>query len=123
MGPFEQATGDWTQYRKLQPSIEADFHSSEYEPREVHGPREVPYGEAMAEVRHKALEALKEAQREGVRYVIFKHGWSTSRPGKTTARSEVRSLMRSKEATPYIIRKECIQHEAVFVAVIRVTAS
>ncbi len=116
MSTFEQATGDWTQYRKLQPSIEVDFHSSEY------GPREVPYWEAMAEVRHKALEALKEAQREGIRYVIFRHGWSTSRPGKTTARSEVRSLMRSKEATPYIIRKECIQHEeAVFVAVLRVT--
>ncbi len=110
---FKQGTGDWTQYRTLQPSMEVDFHWLEY------GRREVPYEEAMAEVWDTALEALKEAQQKGIRYVLFRHGHSTSRPGKSTARSEVRSLMRSKEATPYIIRRECIQHESVFVAAIR----
>ena len=113
MSTFKQGIGDWTQYRSLRPSIEVDFHWSD------HGQRPKPYGETTAEVWHDAFEALKEAQRENIRYVIFIHGRSTSRPGKTTGRSEVRRLMRGKEATPYIIGKECIQHETVFVAVIR----
>jgi len=113
MSIFKRGTGDWEQYRKLQPLIEVDFHLG-------HRAREVLYCEAMDKVRHQALEALKKAQQKGIRYVLFTHGWSTSRPGNATARSEIRRLMRSKEATPYIIRKECIQHEAVFVAIIRV---
>jgi len=114
MSIFKRGTGDWKQYRKLQPLIEVDFH---YEDDEY---REGSYSEAMAEIRHRAFEALKKAQHKGIRYVLFTHGRSTSRPGNATARSEIRGLMLSKEATPYIIRKECIQHEAVFVAIIRV---
>lgn len=110
---FKQGTGDWTQYRELEHSREVDFHWSEL------GRRDIPYEEAMAEVHKKALEALKEAQSKGFRYVLFTHGFSTSRRGNSTARSEVRKLMRSKEATPYIIRKECIQHCSAFVATIR----
>lgn len=110
---FKKGSGDWTQYRKLQPSIEIDFHYSEY------GQREVSYWEAMDRAWNEALGALKRAYQEGMPYVIFTHGSSTSRLGKTTARSQVRTLMRSKDATPYIIRSECIQHETVFVAAIR----
>src|ERR1035437_9916430 len=50
---------------------------------------------------------------------MFLHGWSTSRPGNTTSRSQVRKLMQSKESTPYIVRRDCIQHDTVFVAAIR----
>jgi hypothetical protein len=110
---FKKGYGNWTQYRNLQPSIEVDFHYSQRERREI------PYWEAMQHVRNVALEALKEAYREGVKYVIFTHGSSTSHLGTTTARSQVRGLMRSKDATPYIRRSECIQHETVFVAAIR----
>ena len=109
---FKRESGNWTQYRKLPSVVEVDFHLSE------HGPR-LPYWEAMGQVHQTALESLKAAQEAGNRYVLFTHGWSTSRLGKTTARSEVRSLMRSPEATPYIIRRECIQHDSVFVAAIK----
>jgi hypothetical protein len=110
---FKKGSGNWTEYRKLQPSVEVDLHYSEFGPREIH------YWEAMGRLRNDALEALKDAHQRGIRFVIFRHGSSTSRPGKTTARSEVRNLMRSKDATPYIVRSECIQHESVFVAAIR----
>jgi len=67
-----------------------------------------------------ALAALKEAYEHGVRYVLFTHGWSTSEGWRqTTARSVVRTLMRSRAATPYIVRRECIQHNSAFVAAIR----
>jgi hypothetical protein len=52
-------------------------------------------------------------------YIMFVHGRSTSRQGKTTARSVVRKFMRSSEATPYIERRCSIQHETVFVARIK----
>jgi len=75
----------------------------------------------MAAVYSDALEALKNAQLNKLDYVVFTHGWSTSRPGTITSRSHVRKLMRSREATPYIIRRNCIQHHSVFVAAIRPT--
>ena len=89
------------------------FHRSEF------GPREITYYEAMDQVFDESFEALRSAQASGVRHVLFRHGSSTSRPGQTTARSQVRGLMRSPLATPYIIRSKCIQHESVFVAAIR----
>lgn len=115
MGVFKCVGGNWTQFRQLEPRPrEVDFHYSEL------GRREIPYWEAMAQVRQEALEALKLAQSQGEKWVIFRHGASTSSGWKdTTARSQVRGLMRSKEATPYIVRKQCIQHETVFVAAIR----
>ncbi len=110
---FKKGSGDWKEYRKLGSFVEVDFHYSE------RGRRWVSYDEAMGEVYETALAALKQASEEGISYVIFTHGWSTSRPGKTTARSTVRGLMRSQEATPFICRRECIQHDSVFVAAIR----
>jgi hypothetical protein len=67
----------------------------------------------MAEVYARALNALKQAQENGTHYIIFTHGASTSRLGKTTARSVIRGLMRGREASPYIVRRECIQHDSV----------
>lgn len=110
---FKAGSGNWTQYRQLPDVIEVDFHYSEY------GTRQVPYEDAMSDIGADALKALQSAYQQGKRYVLFTHGSSTSRPGKTTARSEIRGLMRSKEATPYICRSECIQHNSVFVAAIR----
>ncbi|MFA5780501.1 MAG: hypothetical protein WC947_10245 [Elusimicrobiota bacterium] len=110
---FKEGTGDWIKYRKLKDSTELDLHYSEF------GRRDIPYWEAMAQVYTDILEFLKDAYQKGLRYVIFTHGSSTSRQGKTTARSQVRRLMRSRDATPYIIRNKCIQHESVFVAAVR----
>src|SRR5262249_39802350 len=110
---FKKGSGNWTQYRQLPNSFEVDFHDAE------HRPRRIPYWEAMDNVWGEAFEALERAYHQGVRYVIFTHGSSTSRPGRTTARSQIRKLMRSRHATPYIRRSECIQHETVFVAAIR----
>ena len=113
MSSFKREGGDWTRYRGLAPH-EVDFH---------YGRRDwdVPYWEAMDEVRRDVMEALKQAQLDGSRWVLFRHGASTSRMGATTARSVVRGVMRSSAATPYICRRDCIQHDSVFLASIRST--
>jgi hypothetical protein len=112
---FKKGTGDWTKYRG-DGVREVDFHRSSTSS----GYREAfDYREAMADVERDALDALSSAYADGITTLLLTHGWSTSRPGKTTSRSVIRSLMRSKEATPYIRRSQCIQHESVFVAAIR----
>jgi hypothetical protein len=109
---FIRGVGNWVEYRELQNLQEIDFHPAGQDPGGA-------YYENMAAVRERALSGLIEAQANGFSYLLFKHGWSTSHRGKTTSRSQVRSLMRSKEATPFIIRSRCIQHYSVFVAAIR----
>jgi hypothetical protein len=112
---FMKGTGDWTKYRG-DGVREVDFHRSSTSS----GYREAfDYREAMAEVERDALDALRGAHAERITTLLLRHGWSTSGRGKTTSRSVIRSLMRSKEATPYIRRSHCIEHEAVFVAAIR----
>lgn len=111
MTMFQKGSGGWTQYR-------ARFNLSESDEIDLHrGKRRIgeSYEEVMAGVTDIVVASLNEAQRNGRSYVMFVHGWSTSGPGKTTARSQVRSFMRSKDATPLIERSECIQHETVFV--------
>jgi hypothetical protein len=111
MTMFQQGTGPWTQYRsKLTDEIDLHFGKRD---------RSTPYDEVMAEITTIVERSLIEAQRNGRSHVMFIHGWSTSRPGQTTARSQVRRFMRSKQATPLIERRECIQHETVFVAKVR----
>lgn len=109
---FIHEYGNWTDYRRLPDLWEIDFHNAGQEYKGS-------YYDIMEEVKSDTLNLLKKAQDDGVQHVLFVHGHSTSRPGKTTTRSQIRSVMRSKEATPYIIRKECIQHYTVFVAKIR----
>lgn len=116
MGRFAVGSGDWTEYRKLPGVIEVDFHHEV--PRR--GEWLPPYHERMELVAQQALASLQAAYADlSVDYVLFTHGRSTSRPGATTSRSQVRKLMSSKEATPYIDRRRCILHESVFVAAIR----
>jgi hypothetical protein len=91
---------------------EVDLH---FDRRDPH----TPYWDVMAEVRDIVENALMKAQKSNRSYVLFIHGWSTSRKGKTTARSVVRQFMRSSAATQYIERNACIQDEAVFLAKIR----
>ena len=70
-------------------------------------------GAALVEV------CLREAQRIHIAWMLFVHGYSTTRPGKTTNRSIVRNFMRSKEATPLIERAHCEQYETVFRAKVK----
>ena len=105
--------GDWTEYRKLPGCIEVDFHQSSY------GPRKIDYREAMDRVYMTALRALQDAHARGLRCVLMTHEWSTSRRGQTTARSEIRNLMRNKEASPFVIKAQCLQHDSVFVVALR----
>jgi len=109
---FQKATGSWTVYREWTPYPEIDFHD---------GPRSygTTWDDRVASFYDRTMEALEDAYAKQVPYVVFTHGHSTSRPGKTTARSIVRKIMRSPQATPYIERSRCIQHESVFVAAIR----
>ena len=114
---FQSGSGNWTQYRSqfnLSRSDEIDLHFGKRD-------RGLPYWEAMAGVTDIVVAKLNEARRNGRSHVMFVHGASTSRPGKTTARSQVRSFMRSKDATPLIDRRGCVQHETVFVAKLRST--
>ena len=108
---------NWVEYRKLPNLVEVDFHYSEL------GPRNIPYWEAMQDVHDTALQALKDSQMQGRNFLLFIHGWSTSGPFRKTSRSVVRRLIRSPIATPFIIRRQCIQHESVFVVCIRPLAS
>jgi hypothetical protein len=111
---FKKATGDWTLLQR--PScIEVDFYHELND-----GRRAWPcYEELMGEVRRNSLAALQVAYTYGIEHVLFRHGCSISRIGKSTARSVVRGLMQSKTATPYIVRIQCVQHESVFLAAIR----
>ncbi len=109
---FKVELGNWVSYRKLPDLKEVDFHWTGHE-------SSGSYYENMQSVWNTALWELEKAQKENLRYVLFTHGLSTSRRGNTTARSQIRKLMRSKESTPFIIRKDCIQHPSVFVAAIR----
>jgi hypothetical protein len=108
---FQSGSGDWIEYRQLPGLVDLDLHYADNNP--------VPFHEKMARVHREALEALQGAQANGKEFLLIRHGHSTSRPGRTTARSVVRALMRSKEATPFIVRKACTQHYSVFVATIR----
>jgi hypothetical protein len=109
---FKKEYCNWTEYRSLPDLREVDLPFAEEQPT-------APYLENMEAIKTLTLRQLQQAQADGTQHLLFTHGWSTSRLGKTTSRSVVRTVMRSKEATPYIIRKECIQHESVFVAKIR----
>jgi hypothetical protein len=114
---FQSGSGDWTRYRSqlnLSKCDEVDLHFGRRD-------RGLSYWEAMAGVTDVVDASLHEARRKGRPYIMFIHGWSTSGIGKTTARSQVRSFMRSKAATPLIDRSGCIQHESVFVAKLRST--
>jgi hypothetical protein len=112
---FSRENGDWKLFRSrftLEPTDEIDLHFGRRDPW-------TPYGHVMADVRRLVEQSLKTAQENGRPYVMFIHGSSTSRRGKMTARSVVREFMRSPDATPFVDRKGCIQHQTVFLAKIR----
>lgn len=109
---FKFEDKNWVEYRNLPDLMEVDFHFS---PGESLG----TFHDNMRDVHDRTMWALQEAQCGGKQHVLFTHGRSTSRPGKTSARSVVRRVMRSKNATPYLLRARCIQHPSVFVAAIR----
>src|SRR5689334_8942270 len=112
---FRREFGNWINYRSfldLSQDDEIDLHRGSRDPS-------ISYEEALAEVTSIVEGGLRKAQSLKRPYLMFVHGSSTSRPGKVTARSQVRGFMRSKLATPLIERKHCIQHETVFVAKVR----
>jgi hypothetical protein len=112
---MQKQTGDWTRYREqfgLTSADEVDLHFDRRDPTRS-------YWDVIMDVEALVKKELQKAQKNGRRYVMFFHGSSTSRPGKTTARSVVRQFMRSTDATPLIERAGCIQHDSVFVARIR----
>lgn len=109
---FKFECGDWTVYRTLPGVFVVDYH-------DARGTSLGSFHQNMQIVRKRTLQALVDAQRNGIKYLLFTHGCSTSGPGKMSARSVIRSLMRSKVATPFIIRKHSIQHPSAFVAAIQ----
>ena len=109
---FKKELRDWKEYRKLDGRVrEFDCHLGP-----DHGKG---YHELMEYFYDEVLKVLKDEYNTGGCWVLITHGWSTSRKGATTARSQVRKLMRGKDATPFIDRKRCIQHDSVFVVAIK----
>jgi hypothetical protein len=100
MAKSKPGSGNWTQYRRLPELLEVDLHRCPEDRHPHHLPGYEPYEAKMGKVEADALAALKDAYERGLKWVLFVHGSPTSRPGKTTSRSVVRGLMRSKEATP-----------------------
>ena len=117
MATFNRGTGDWKEYEKLGTFLSIDFHPPDSQEERLADM--MPFYQRMELVTVRSIATLKEAYEQNIEYVIFRHGWSTSGIGKTSARSKVRAAMKSPEATPYIVRKECIQHGSVFVAKIK----
>jgi hypothetical protein len=117
-GGFQSGSGNWTEYRTQFDLSESDEINLHFGKRDSSS---ASYQEAMADVRELVAASLEEARREGRPYLMFVHGSSTSRPGRTTARSQVRGFMRSTDATGLIDRRGCIQHETVFVAKLRLS--
>lgn len=109
---FKSDYRDWVEFRKFPDLLEFDMHWSE----EI---SDRSYHENVEQVPYFVQRCLENAQKQGKKYVMFTHGHSTSRIGKTTTRSQVRKFMRSKVATPLIVREESIQHYSVFVAAVR----
>lgn len=122
MARFKYSNANWTEFRTLPGLEELDFHRNDSEKRYKDEPRATFYSSDMQYVWDETLNKLRDAQTRGVPWLLITHGKSTSFGWKTTtSRSQVRKLMRSKEATPFIIRSECIQHDSVFLAAIRPT--
>lgn len=110
---FQREYRNWVEYRTgLDGKVrEYDCH---YGPD--HG---MCYYELMQKVYDDVLKIIEAEFENDGDWVLVTHGWSTSRRGTTTARSQVRKLMRGKDATPYIDRKRCIQGDSVFVIAIK----
>ncbi|HFE38740.1 MAG TPA: hypothetical protein ENK06_10055 [Gammaproteobacteria bacterium] len=69
--------------------IEVDFH---YADNQLNEEVRLPYWEEMEKVKVKTLNAIKDAYKNSsTQYVLFTHGRSTSRIGKTTSSSVVSS--------------------------------
>lgn len=111
---MNRENGNWTEYRRRFPGmLEVDFHRAGEDD-------ELRYDERMKRVYDETLRALRDAQQSRVPLRDVSTRLSTSVGWRqTTSRSIVRGLMRSKVATPLIVRGRCIQHESVFVAAIR----
>lgn len=103
--------GDWKELRIYKPLKEVDFHCEE--------PREIPYHKAMEQAEERALNSIVESYRDGLSYVLFTHGKSTSGRGKTTIRSVVRKLIGSPKVTPYVDRRKSIQHPSAFLVALK----
>jgi broad specificity phosphatase PhoE len=109
---FSKNEKNWVEYRNLPQLTELDFHN-------WYKDRYQPYWEFLDDMENAVWDALKKAQKNKNEWLLVTHGSSTSRPGKTTARSITRRVMNDKRATPFIVRGQCIQQETVFLAKIR----
>jgi hypothetical protein len=108
---FNAGVGDGREWKNHLNSMVVDYHDGK-----DHG---MAYWELLESFCKRTMEALKKAQEDGIDYILFTHGSSTSRQGFQTARSEVRKIMKGRKGTPYIIRKKCIDYGSSFLAAIR----
>jgi len=112
--PIIDETSNWQDLRKPG-MIEVDFHFGQGTPN-------MNYHDAMDEIYQKTEDALREAYEKGTAFVMFRHGSSTSGPGRTTARSQVRKACRDHRKD-FVEESKSIQHYSVFIAAIKTNAS
>jgi hypothetical protein len=86
--------------------LHVDFHRAGTLPGVGHAAK-------MRAAYDEALAALRSAYERGLSWVVFTHGRSTSGRGKISCRSVIRGLLRSPEATPYIVRSRIIANPAI----------
>jgi len=75
--------------------------------------------ETMNTLWETSLKELKKAQEDGLNFLVIKHGKSPNKRGQVSIGSQIRTLIRSHAAGPYIFRSKCIQYESAFVVAIR----
>lgn len=114
---FSKVTGAWVELRAPN-QAELDLHLKP-EVQGEHGSRHQSFEQNMQDAYDLTLQALKDAVEESQDSLLVVHGKSTSGIGRRSSRSVVRALMRSKEATPYIVRTKSLEHETAFLACLR----
>jgi len=75
--------------------------------------------ETLNELWDTSLQELKKAQEDGLNFLIIKHGKAPNKRGQVSVGSQIRTLIRSHAAGPYIFRSKCMQYESAFVVAIR----
>jgi len=73
----------------------------------------------MTRLREVSLEELRRAQEDNLNFLIIRHGKAPNKRGQVSIGSQIRTLIRSHAAGPYIFRSKCMQYESAFVVAIR----
>lgn len=104
---FKQDPGSWRKYRLVPELVECDVRNDGLEDAELF--------EASAML----WDELCEAQEQGKRFVMFRHGGENARSGLMSMRALVRDEMRGDTFAELLVHSECVELDEVFIAAVR----